>query len=105
MNVIFIKREKISGNFDIVTVIIWCYDKRNEKKNSCDVELITKISIHNYDCRESHCRSWFADDDSLMVPLLIIKEMGSYSNEKIWSHYIQSRPLWVTETSCYHEPS
>ena len=81
-----------------------CYDKRNEKKNSCDVELITKISIHNYDCRESHWRSWFTDDDSLMTRLLI-KEMGSYGNEKNWSAYIRSRPLWVTETSCYHEPS
>jgi hypothetical protein len=81
-----------------------CYDRRDERRNSCDVELITKISIHNYDCSESHWRSWFGDDDSLMTRLLI-EEPGSYGDEKDWSQYIRSRNLWVTETSCYHEPS
>ena len=36
---------------------------------------------------------------------LLIEELGSYGDEKDWSQYIRSRPLWVTETSCYHEPS
>ena len=47
-----------------------CYDKRDDETNHCDIDLITKIAIHNYDCRESYWGETYNGENSLFYKLM-----------------------------------
>ena len=79
-----------------------CYDKRNDEQNYCNIELITKIAIHNYDCRESYWEETYNGENSLFYKLMG-EQLGTYGDKLDWMDYLLARPLWVTETNCYWE--
>jgi len=81
-----------------------CYDLRNNDQNYCDVDLIKKFAVHQYDCREWIWKNWYGGDNSEMIMALgdLMGDYGGRSNKK-WLYYLRQRELWVTETSCYWE--
>ena len=83
-----------------------CYDLKDHADHPCDVELIKKFAVHQYDCREWIWNDWYGGDNSEMIESLILK-MENYcpgeGNCPDWAAYLRSRELWVTETNCYWE--
>ena len=82
-----------------------CYDLRDPTvENYCDVDLIKKFAVHQYDCKESLWKSWYGGDNSQMIMDLGVL-MGNHGgrSEEDWLKYLRERELWVTETSCYWE--
>jgi hypothetical protein len=79
-----------------------CYDLRDDGDDSCDIELIKKFALHQYDCRESTWQSWYGGENSAMITGLI-ENLGDYGGKTDWPAYVRGRGLWVTETNCYWE--
>lgn len=80
-----------------------CWDTRNEAL-PCDIELIDKFAVHEYDCRESSWEELYRGGSSELISLLKSK-LGDYGGKKSkqWERYLELRDLWVTETNCYWE--
>ncbi|KAL9185522.1 hypothetical protein ACHAXT_003299 [Thalassiosira profunda] len=74
-----------------------CDALKNRAINPCDVDLIDKFAIHQYDCREQVWRDWYGGDTSVLITELKNNLGGK------WSKYLKARPLWITETNCYWE--
>jgi len=82
-----------------------CYDLKDHSAYPCDVNLIAKFAVHQYDCREWIWNDWYGGSNSVMIESLITN-MGDYCAEDDcpdWSAYVRDRELWVTETNCYWE--
>jgi hypothetical protein len=81
-----------------------CYDARLLQR-PCTVGKIKAFAVHSYDCRESfwernYARANAQDPSNLWGNLK--RALGTYGGHD-WAKYVDSRPLWVTETNCFWE--
>lgn len=77
-----------------------CFDRRHDPKYPCDIHLIEKFAIHQYDCKQAMWERWYGPNGSLFQQRLI-QNLGNYGGKSNWGRYIRRRPLWITETNCY----
>eukprot|EP00483_Globobulimina_turgida_P000142 UN00142 len=67
----------------------------------CDVDKIDVISVHEYKCKETYWNNKYDAKNGYFFNQLKAL-MGQYGG-KNWVKWIDSRPIWVTETNCFWE--
>lgn len=83
------------------TFLKQCYKRRNDETYPCDVDLIKKLNIHQYDCKESLWNSWYNGFDTSRLISSLLEHMEGYRDRTDWKEYFMNRrKLWITETSC-----
>merc|ERR1712166_1654159 len=82
-------------------MLLACWAQRAQ---GCDVETIAAFSVHDYKCGESYWRVNYGANgtfqQNLKGYLTAGEEKEGSGDGKDWSTYVDSRPLWVTETNC-----
>ena len=80
-----------------------CYDRRNDPTDPCDVDLIKKIAVHEYECNNYVIENSYGGSSSDLIMKLHGQKLGNYGGNGDWLNYIRSRKLWITETNCFWE--
>mmetsp|Transcript_9528 Transcript_9528/g.14283 ORF Transcript_9528/g.14283 Transcript_9528/m.14283 type:complete len:632 (-) Transcript_9528:110-2005(-) len=82
-----------------------CYDNRNDPQYPCDVEVIQRLAVHEYECTSSVWDTSYGTWSSSNIITNLSNSMGTYGgkDKNYWSSYFQNRALWVTEMNCYWE--
>lgn len=81
-------------------MLLACWNQRNL---GCDVETIVAFSVHDYKCGEDYWKENYGVDGIFQRKLTNYITERDESHEKNWREYVQSRPIWVTETNCNGE--
>ena len=76
-------------------MLLACWAQRSE---GCDVETIKAFSVHDYKCGESYWRSNYGINGTFQRSLKAYLAMAGVGKD--WSSYVDTRPIWVTETNC-----
>lgn len=76
-------------------MILACWSQRSK---GCDVETIAAFSVHDYKCSESYWRTNYGPNGTFQTNLKA--HLAEGAGNKDWSTYVDSRPIWVTETNC-----
>jgi len=87
---------------DLVDTIDCATKQLFQNQTDCDIDLIEMFSVHQYDCKQELWEQWYGHGDSKFVNG-VSNKLGEYGGKKDWKEYLQSKPFWVTETSCYHD--
>lgn len=93
-------------------MLLACWDQRDLNRvhhvgPSCDVETITAFSVHDYKCSEEYWRENYGERGTFQKELAKYLAKGSTSRDQAaakramnWTAYVETRPIWVTETNC-----
>ena len=77
-------------------MLLACWDQRSK---GCDVETIKAFSVHDYKCGESYWRSNYGINGTFQQTLKAYLATARGAG-KDWSTFVDTRPIWVTETNC-----
>lgn len=79
--------------------------KRCVDDATCDIEALHAFSVHKYQCDKA---SWQKTYGQRGFQAALLRKMQGYKAGGMtpakWKKYIYSRRIWVTETTCNHDP-
>jgi hypothetical protein len=78
-------------------MILACWSQRSK---GCDVETIKVFSVHDYKCSEAYWRSNYGTNGTFQKNLKAYLNAGAGQLGRDWSTFVDTRPIWVTETNC-----
>jgi len=78
-----------------------CWDHREDQDSPCDVEKITAVSVHLYQCTEDTWTSMFTPSTGQFFRDMKM-QMKAYGGRD-WDSFIDSRKIWVTEFDCHDD--
>jgi hypothetical protein len=79
--------------------LLACWSQR-ALSPSCDVETIAAFSVHDYKCGEAYWRGNYGTNGNFQKQLKAYLTAKTAGVGKDWVTYVDSRPIWVTETNC-----
>jgi hypothetical protein len=80
-------------------MLLACWSQRASSPG-CDVETIAAFSVHDYKCSEAYWRSNYGTKGTFQTTLKAYLAASAGGKGKDWATYVDSRPIWVTETNC-----